>query len=386
MTTEEAYILAHKIKDRQHTEAELQALLQYLQTAPRVAADSWMDIYYEVMRDAAPDHTAAAAFAERLARLRPLEPAPLQVSYRRRWAIAAAAAAVVVLMAGAYLWRQQRHAQVTTPPPMAVAQQITPGKQGAVLTLGDGSQLVLDSMANGVVATQNNTQVMLQNGRLQYNNAGSTGMVLYNTMHTPKGRQFRLLLPDGTAVWLNAGSSIRYPTAFTGNERVVEITGEAYFEVAQLAQKPFRVKAAGRADIEVLGTHFNINAYDNESTLDATLLEGAIRVTHGSSNAVLHPGQQARVAAGIKVVAHANTDKVIAWKNGFFNFEDARLEEVMRQLERWYDIEVVYEKGVPDIVFVGKISKQTPLADLLTILEKTNVHFRLEGKKLIVQP
>jgi len=384
MTTEEAYILVSRIKDRQHTEAELQALLEYLQTAPRAEAESWMNVYYEATRDAEQHSAAAAAFADRFTQQQPLEPAPLRVSYRRRWAVAAAAA-VLALMAGAYIW-QQRSAPAKTPPVLAAAQPVLPGRQGAVLTLGDGSQVVLDSMANGLVATQSNAKVMLQNGQLQYNNAGNAGMVVYNTMRTPKGRQFRLQLPDGTEVWLNAGSSIRYPTAFTGNNREVEITGEAYFEVAQQAQKPFHVKAAGRADIEVLGTHFNINAYNNEATLNATLLQGAIRVTHGSSQVVLQPGQQARVADNVKIVQHADMDQVMAWKNGRFNFEDVPLEEAMRQLERWYDIDVVYEKGIPDIVFVGKISKQTPLADLLTILEKTGVHFKLEGKKLVVQP
>jgi ferric-dicitrate binding protein FerR (iron transport regulator) len=209
-------------------------------------------------------------------------------------------------------------------------------------------------------------------------------------MRTPKGRMFRLLLPDGSAVWLNAASSIRYPTAFTGQQRRVEVTGEAYFEVAHQPQMPFRVSLNGGAAVEVLGTHFNVNAYAEDEQMNITLLEGAVQCSNGSGKAVLKPGQQARMTTGnspIRVMDHADIEKVMAWKNGLFNFNDASLEEVMRQLERWYDIEVRYEKGIPRIEFIGKMDRSLTLAEVLAGLEMSKVHFRIEGeRKLVILP
>lgn len=380
MTIDQALILARKIKDRQHSEEEMQALLQYLQTAPRKEAEQWMTAYYEEMQGAELKGVDGSAFAARFVQLQPVEQPIVRSMLRWKWA---AAAAVLVLMGtGVYFATRQPSQEVV----VKVQQNIAPGKSGAVLTLADGSQVVLDSIKNGVVALQNGSKALLKNGQLFYE--GETdGIVAYNTMSTPKGRQFQLQLPDGTQVWMNAASSIRYPTTFNGKERKVEVTGEVYFEIVKNEQMPFRVKAGNKADIEVLGTHFNVNAYDDEESLNATLLEGAIRVTKGTDKVILKPGQQARVEEHIKVIPDADIDKVMAWKNGFFNFENANLQEVMRQLQRWYDIEVVYEKGVPDMEFVGKMSKNINLADLLTILEKTNVHFRLEeGRRLIVEP
>ncbi|MBS1563466.1 MAG: DUF4974 domain-containing protein, partial [Bacteroidetes bacterium] len=166
----------------------------------------------------------------------------------------------------------------------------------------------------------------------------------------------------------------------------------AYFEVAQNVKQPFHVKVAGRTEIEVLGTHFNVNAYDNEATINTTLLEGGVRVHDGQDNVVIKPGQQAQSAmAGpgekkIKVLSDVNVEKVMAWKNGVFNFQDASLEEVMRQIERWYDIEVVYEKNVPQLVFMGKMGRDLTLSNVLRGLELSKVHFRLEGRKVIVLP
>jgi transmembrane sensor len=275
---------------------------------------------------------------------------------------------------------------------------IAPGKSGAVLTLADGSQLVLDSMGNGMVATQNGTQVLLKGGELAYAPAGSvSGEIAYNTMTTPKGRQFQLTLPDGTRVWLNAASSLRFPTAFGGNERLVSVTGEAYFEVARNNKQPFKVNVNGKATVEVLGTQFNVNAYDNESSIQTTLLNGSVRVSDAKTTAsavVLKPGQQARMANdlnqatanNIKLVNDVDINKVMSWKNGLFDFEGASLSEVMRQIERWYDIEVVYEKGIPNVEFEGKMTKDVPLKDLLTMLDRSDVHFRIENRKLIVLP
>jgi len=265
--------------------------------------------------------------------------------------------------------------------------------------------VVLDSLGNGMVATQNGTQVLLKGGGLAYAAAGSaTREVMYNTMTTPKGRQFQVTLPDGTMVWLNAASSLHFPTVFTGGERQVTVTGEAYFEVARNIDMPFKVNVNGKAVVEVLGTHFNVNAYDNEDAINTTLLKGSVRVSQipaslvqGQSSVTLEPGQQAQIAhhsrqaqsktqSGIKLITDADLNKVMAWKNGLFNFEGASLVEVMRQIERWYDIDVIYEKGIPNIEFEGKMTKDVPLKDLLVMLEKSDIHFRIEDSKLIVLP
>lgn len=314
-----------------------------------------------------------------------------RVHFLPRWSWAAAAV-LLLLAAGTYYWTASKK---NTPPPViaATTSDIGPGKEGATLTLADGAKIGLDSLGNGVIAKQNGAQVVLANGQVAYDPTGNSGEeVVFNTMSTPRGRQFRLTLPDGTQVWLNAASSVRYPTVFSGRERIVEVTGEAYFEVVKNPAMPFRVRVNNKAEIEVLGTHFNVNAYENEQAIATTLLEGAVRVAAASRHlpeVVLHPGQQAQLSnageTGIKVVKNANTEKAIAWKNGLFYFDGATLAEIMRQMERWYDIEVVYEKGIPDIEFEGEMTKDVSLNGLLTMLKRTDVHFRLEGRKLIVQ-
>ncbi len=203
---------------------------------------------------------------------------------------------------------------------------------------------------------------------------------VYNNLSTPKGRQFQLILPDGSKVWLNAASSLRYPTVFVGNERRVDVNGEVYFEVAKNASMPFKVSIAtpaggpGGSVIEVLGTQFNVNAYENETAVRTTLVEGSLKVVNlpangNTASVVLTPGKQAVITTDSRLkVADADVDKAVAWKRGIFNFEDASLEEVMRQIERWYDIQVVYEKNVPDIKFGGKMSNDVSLQGLLKSL------------------
>lgn len=255
---------------------------------------------------------------------------------------------------------------------------VPPGKNGAILKLADGREVVLDSLADGVVATQLGTKVELKNGQLVYD-AGkkSLGEILYNTMTTPKGRQFQLVLPDGTRVWLNAASSITYPAFFTGSSRRVKVSGEAYFEVAKMKDMPFHVTINDGAEVKVLGTHFNINAYEEEQAIKATLLEGSIQASFSGAGktpeyVILKPGQQAEITNDqtIKLNESVNTDQVMAWKNGLFNFENASLEDVMRQLSRWYNIEVVYERSIPQMVFGGEMSRNVSLAGLLNGLKR----------------
>ncbi|MEO6684061.1 MAG: FecR domain-containing protein [Ginsengibacter sp.] len=257
----------------------------------------------------------------------------------------------------------------------------------AILTLSDGTVILLEEEENGALAVQGNVRVeKTADGQIVY--SGSSTELQMNTISVPKGsKPLQLKLADGSIVWLNVGSVFTYPASFAGKTRQVEISGEAYFEIARDLSKPFIV-INGNAKINVLGTHFNVQAYDNEAARRVTLLEGSVRVQEGNASDLLKPGQQAvldvKKSGSIQVV-NAEVEKVMAWKNGIFNFDGASLDEVMRQLERWYNIEVVYEKGIPDIEFVGKMSKNIHLDDLLEILKKTKVHFKLvEGRKLIV--
>ncbi|HVW62793.1 MAG TPA: FecR domain-containing protein [Puia sp.] len=318
----------------------------------------------------------------------------------RRWRRVAAAAAVIAVAAGVYLVGRRKDTQVAVNV-KTYKNDVAPGVNGAVLRLSDGSEIVLDSTGNGELSRQGNTRVVKQaGGQLVYQEQGARqddgknpdrGMndaVLYNTLSTARGKQFRMILPDGTKVWLNSFSSIHYPTSFTAGEgrRLVEITGEVYFEVAADAKLPFVVKTR-REEVTVLGTHFNINSYEDEPAEKATLLEGAIRISHGADNVLLRPGQQAAIGENKKGigVAEVNVDDVVAWKNGFFHFDNADIQTVMRQLARWYDVDVKYN-GVPPTTgdFKGEIGRDLKLAQVLKVLEQTRVHFRIEEDKRIV--
>ena len=308
-----------------------------------------------------------------------------------RW-MGAAAAVFILAIGTLVLFTQTNKSSLQHGTGKKQLADLPPGKSGAVLTLTDGTQISLDSLGNGVVANDGGAETVLHNGKLIYNSKTAGGdPVGTNVMTTPKGRQFTLELPDGTLVWLNAASTISYPTAFTGNTREVTVKGEAYFQVARNSRMPFLVKVNNKATVEVLGTDFNVDAYDNNEAVSATLLNGSIRVTASSvirhpSSVILTPGQQAQLSDELHVLQQADTSKVMAWKNGLFNFEGASLREVMKQLERWYDIEVVYERGVPDVTFGGEMTKNIPLSGLLLMLEKSDIHFRLEKRKLIVLP
>jgi ferric-dicitrate binding protein FerR (iron transport regulator) len=289
-------------------------------------------------------------------------------------------------------------------------QDIPPGKKKAVLTLADGSGIVLDSAHNGAIALQGNAKVVkLSNGQLQYESAivnRQSAVIAYNTLTTPKGGQYQLVLSDGSKVWLNAASSIRYPTAFTGNERRVEITGEAYFEVVHNSKMPFKVEK-GEMTVEVLGTHFNINAYEDESAIQTTLLQGRVKVVNRPSYAkasageakgkgqrakmeqsvVLKPGQQAILSqtSHASQIIPVQTDEVLAWKNGLFQFHNAGLPAVLRQISRWYDVDIRYEGEMPVREFEGKIQRSLTLLQVLKILEKNQVHLTLQGRTIIVK-
>jgi ferric-dicitrate binding protein FerR (iron transport regulator) len=315
---------------------------------------------------------------------------------------AMAAAALVLLIAGGWYYSAHKGpdgspaisaASKTTGP--APGQDILPGSDKATLTLGDGSSIVLDSAKTGSLALQGNSQVLKKgDGQLQYTpNSVAASAVSYNVLSTPRGGQYKLTLQDGTGVWLNAGSSIRYPTAFEGKERRVEITGEAYFEIAKNAAMPFRVMVDGSAqnedglEIEVLGTQFNVNAYKDEPGMKTTLVEGSVRLVKGRSSSMLRPYQQALVSpdGGLKTMPLADVEQIIAWKNGAFEFDDADISTVMRQISRWYDVEVVYEGKAPTDHFSGRFSRRTSLAGVLKILNISGIQLIAENKKIILK-
>ncbi|MEO8962041.1 MAG: FecR family protein [Ginsengibacter sp.] len=312
------------------------------------------------------------------------------------WIRAAVAAAMVLFIAGTVYWffdkKEDNRSAIVAP--AHKQSPILPGGDRALLTMSDGTTIVLDSMQNGTLQ-QGNTKINKQGGLLIYKGLASSSQysapVVYNTLSTPRGGQFQLILPDGSKVWLNASSSLRFPTAFTGNHREVILTGEAYFEVAKNKEKPFRVKV-GSMQVNVLGTHFNINAYQDENTVRTSLLEGSVRIVNGDKTDLLQPGQQEVLIkkedkSDSYRMEKRNVDmnEVVAWRNGLFQFDGGDIKTIMRQISRWYDVEILYEGKEPERSFQGKISRDAQLNDVLKILELSNVKFSLEGKKIIVQ-
>lgn len=266
---------------------------------------------------------------------------------------------------------------------------IKPGGNKAVLTLSDGSHIALDDVANGEIAKESGVQITkTADGRLLYTARPGLSHVKvgYNTIATPKGGQYRIALPDGTMVWLNAASSLKYPSAFTGAARNVELTGEAYFEVAKNKHLPFMVKTRNQ-EVEVLGTHFNINAYEDENGVKTTLIEGSVKVRLPSNKStVLKPGDQSDVLTNIKV-SQVDASSVIDWKQGLFWFNDESIFSIMRQFSRWYNIDVEYRGEVSNIRFGGQVSRMKNLSQVLRIMELTkSIRFKVEGNKIIVMP
>jgi transmembrane sensor len=325
-----------------------------------------------------------------------------------------AAAAIVIAIGTVVFMAVDRSASPGKAPGVAktTVNDVLPGGNRATLQLANGQTIILDSAANGSLAIQGNaTIVKLADGQIVYTVDGKPATdVMYNTMSTPPGGQFKLTLPDGTNVWLNAASSITYPTAFIGKEREVSITGEVYFEVTKNRSKPFHVKV-NAMDVEVLGTHFNINAYADEAAVKTTLLEGSVKVRQSATGpaqkqeqpaknteraVVLKPGQQAVMAAvnsrftvddsRLTIDRSPDIEQVMAWKNGLFNFNRVSLQEVMKQIARWYDVEIVYQGKIKPKQFGGEIQRDLNLSEVLEGLSKTGIHFKIEGRKLIVLP
>ncbi|MBK6990916.1 MAG: FecR domain-containing protein [Chitinophagaceae bacterium] len=307
--------------------------------------------------------------------------------YRKSWFKVAAAAVLLIGAFAIYKLIGISKPELPIAKVENTKQDVAPGGNKAILTLADGSTIILDTAANGKLTQQGNSNIVkLNNGQLAYNalNEKPTEIV-YNTISTPRGGQYQLTLADGSKVWLNAASSLRFPASFTGNERKVEITGEAYFEIAKNASMPFIVSANG-LNVEVLGTHFNINSYADEAAITTTLLEGAVKVSKGNALQLLSPGQQAQVTNNgpIRVSKIIDVEEVMAWKNGSFVFNSTDIENIMRQISRWYDVDVSFDGSISKELFSGIVSRTSKLSQVLKIMERAGVKFKIEGKRIVV--
>lgn len=327
-----------------------------------------------------------------------------QAGYRRLYAIAAAIA-LLLAVGGWYFFI---HGSLPAPSATASTPEvkhgksvykndIQPGSNKARLTLADGSEIVLNDANEGLLSEQGGIAIRKTgNGKLEYQYvaASATGNAKgFNSLTTPAGGQFQVKLPDGSMVWLNAATVIRFPVAFSGNNREIELTGEAYFEVASQKVEghkvPFRVKVGNNTAVEVLGTHFNVSSYGDEGSVKTTLLEGAVKVTQNNKSSILKPGQQAEVnkSGEIKVIKEQDTDEAVAWKKGEFRFEKADIKEVMRQIARWYNVDVAFEGDMSNVHFSGSMSRNINVTKVLDMLQLTGeVRFVVEDRKITVMP
>lgn len=304
-----------------------------------------------------------------------------------RW-VAAAVLLLAISLSIGYLAGEKKPAEHITRTPTK-ATDIEPGGDKAVLTLANGQKIVLDTAANGALTDQGGITIIKLGGQLSYADGDEEGEeVLYNTISTPKGGQYQLELADGSKVWLNAASSLRFPNKFTGKDRTVELTGEGYFEIAHNPQAPFHVKV-NDMDVQVLGTQFNVNSYTDEPAVATTLLEGKVRVSKGARYLNLNPGQRAVVPQGedhIRVEFKADVEEAIAWKNGLIYFDGSDVGAVMRQIARWYNVDVEYSGNLKGAHLSGKVSRSLQLSQVVKILEELGINVRMEGRKLIAAP
>lgn len=314
-----------------------------------------------------------------------------QAKVRRLQILRYSAVACLVLLATAVGWHiinEKKPAKI----PAVVTKEISPGGNKALLTIADGSTIALDSSNIGIIAVEENAAITNKDGELVYDVKGSAHRVSFNTLTTPKGGQYKIILPDGSKAWLNAASSIKYPVAFTGKERRVEVSGEVYFEVVTNTNMPFTVqvlhKDNRKREVTVLGTRFNINAYEDEPDIKTTLVEGRVQVRNGKVEKMMAPGQMTKMRIGKDVIEtddDAEIEQVIAWKNGYFDFYNCDLETVMRQISRWYDVEMDIDAQVPNNIFLGKIGRNKPLDTVLDVLRKSDsLDFQWTERKLRV--
>jgi len=311
---------------------------------------------------------------------------PKIVPLRYRWRVAASI--LLLLSAGLYAGYKHYFSSRQYLTDQAALKAVRPGGNNAVLTLANGSKIILNHVQNGQLIMQGQISVSkINGGKLAYQNHSAVANLpakpAYNTVTTPAGGQYQLVLADGTAVWLDALSSIRYPTVFAGKERDVELQGEAYFEVAKNKAMPFRV-ISNNQTLEVLGTHFNINAYADEPAIRTTLLEGKVRVWNNNQSAILAPGQQSVVKGPEITVGNADTREAVAWKNGYFRFTNTEIAPLMRQISRWYNVSIAYTGAPGGRTFTGGISRDANIASVILMLKEVGINATMKGGTILI--
>lgn len=386
--------------DNQLTESEFQELWQLLAQTNEQWLTDILDFHWEKAahgNNPLPALVWDQKMRERIAKeqqtaLPVMPPAGkrFRLSHGQWWAVAAS---VLLCILAVLFWpdtrRQQPGAAGKTGEQVALG--IKPATNKAVLTLADGSAVTLDSTVDGIVAAQGSLEVQQQHGQLTYlHNTTGNEQVLYNALTTPRGGKYRLVLPDGSQVWLNAASSIRYPTAFIGKERMVSLSGEAYFEITPNEKQPFKVVGGGQ-QVTVLGTAFNINAYTDEQVVKTTLVSGSIKVSEEkpatNTAVILLPGKQAGFAKGDIKVKEVNTDDETAWKNDLFAFNDVDFESIIRELNRWYDVDITVKGRMPGKQLMGNVSRNYNITQILKMLAFTaGIEYEIEGRKIIISP
>jgi ferric-dicitrate binding protein FerR (iron transport regulator) len=400
MSNEFAEATLYRIATGNYTPEELAAFLQALEALDEAA---YVQVYNKLYEIAAQQETGAidvrfkVSLEEKLDQLSAAQTPVRSLRAPTPWIKWVAAAVVLLVTGGTVYWFITKNTAVH-PIPVATTKttipiDAVPGGNHATLTLSNGTVIALDQAATGDLAHQSGSKIVKsKNDQLVYYPADATNStsIEYNTISTPRAGQYHIVLPDGTHVWLNAASSLRFPTVFSGKTREVELSGEGYFEVTHDKTKPFYV-TRGDMQVQVLGTHFNINAYEDENIIKTTLLEGSVKVSSMVNGqwSIIKPGQQAIVSQSSQAsqnipVQTVDVQQVIAWKDGFFEFNNMSLPAIMRQISRWYDVDVSLDASYPDKRFGGRISRKLNLASIISVLETYGVHFKMENKKLIV--
>ena len=381
----------------------IQLIEKYLDGAITPAEEEQLMAWYQEYNEADAEWLSENADEEEQVRLRMFAQLQRHITVssgkpatNRRWYYFAAAASVLLIVGLAGYFYFPAKQQPRNKGNVQFAHDVGPGSNKAILTLGNGEKVVLEDAKDGVITEQGNAAVnKTDSGRLQYNNISQAEGVpiVYNTLVTPYGGQYQLTLQDGTNVWLNAGSSLRFPASFPRNERKVVLSGEAYFEVSKDAKRPFYVSINSGTDtamdIRVLGTHFNIKAYPDEQQSVVTLLEGAVNVNYRKASALLTPGKEVVLnkTSGKMNISEVDTEGAVAWKNGYFLFDNEKIEDIMRQVSRWYDVEIRYQGNLSGKAIAGSLSRYKNVSEVLNMLELTGtVHFKLEGRRITVMP
>lgn len=382
--------VAALLEKKNWTTEEREWLLSYLEHTDHTALKALMQAAF-ISAEQEPLQDSAHKLLARLRTTIDAEPVIIKRGYFRRNAgrLSVAACFLLFISVACFAWLSNIATEMPVDSGQAKIQStdIRPGKNNAVLTLADGSTIMLDSTANGTLAKQSGISITKKDGTLLYSGKAN-GEVIYNSIATAKGNQYQLTLSDGSKVWLNAVSSLRFPAAFAASERRVEVAGEAYFEITKNAAKPFivvwKTRSGTAGEIRVLGTHFNINAYADEDEVKTTLAEGKVIMVYGNQSVPLQPGHEAVLSEkDHKLTTQpGNVEQAVAWKEGSFEFHDTPLDNIMRQLNRWYDIEVVVADEIKRKTFNGSIRREATLAQALQILELAGIHWSIEGKVL----